>query len=1278
MTHSAAEVHSPPVVSVDAPATAAALPDALTAAPSVERIAGQMAAALAVVFPAALCIVSIGRSEADNWQVTAWCGSAGSGTVAGLPRAAFRAFFRAAGAVGSEAVSAAGLPTALPAVLPIGQPRSILAARGLLDGQVVSSVFVVEAQPREADQQHRRLISFVAAAATMPLQVTRDRALLAAQVARVSSQLADTWAAHDALLAISATLVEQRPLPALLTAALHVAVQALHFDAGNVRLYDAQGDDLVLGAQVGFGAQYESLVRRIPLQRSPLREVFLLGEVQTVARDWHQRLDPQLYPRQMLPQMQSALSVPMVLGTQRIGVLNLFRRVPSEFQQREIALARSLANQLAVLTENRRLIEQRDQRLSELDLLGRLHIRLSAARTLEDLVCACVSEGRVLFAAQVVALLVWDEAAVSVRCGAVAELDQPLQPVRGRLADLPAAVVQLIAGQPADGPATLWPAERGNWLTAVLTDRDDRPLGLLAIAGARALTAEWLRTGLAPQVALQLENMLLLEQRARQIRELEVIGRIGAMATSTVNLQRLLEEVQALVLSVSEAAVFYLLICEAGSRRISHSVFVEEGRSYSAGLIGQILPTGTLSDLIVTTRAPLLLRDLAAEREALAERGYALLPVGPRMPVQSWLGVPLLARDGDVIGVLSLQHYRPYTYDEAAVSFLTQVAAQVSLGVQKIMLFADRERQLAENTRLFAAAQAHAMAAERHSLRMELINRISSLLAGRLDRDEIVAIATRELVERFWSDGVLFVIGGQGQSSATLGSFPAALQEALPLPPSFATLAAATASARRPLHLSDIVADPRGNAFAVWQAAGVQSVTLLPLISRDSAFGTLVCVARGVPRSYSGEELDLLMAVAVAVATAFESARLFAAEQDQRRTADTLREMARVVSSSFDLDQVLALVLTELARLLPYRSAVIALRDSNALRVVSESPFGWHRSAEIAPAAAAAAERAAAGRSVMFARLAGSDGTYADWVGVPLIAHHHVLGVLSAVLPQQTAAPERAGELLTVFADHAALAIENASLYQQSVTRVEQELSIARQIQSRLFPRRLPQHPRFSTAAHCLPAHETGGDFYDVLEVDRGLAVLIGDVSGKSLPAAMIMAVARSVSRSEARSHTLPRRVLAETNDWLIGDLPPNAFVALGYALFQPDNLTVTLAGGGQIPPLLRRADGTVVWLEQEGALPLGLRRDARYSEKTVQLAAGDLLVFTTDGVVSAQNGERLLYGFDRLAATVRHSAAEVPQFVIDAVLADLAAFCGDAPYSDDVTIVVVAVRDLP
>jgi sigma-B regulation protein RsbU (phosphoserine phosphatase) len=247
--------------------------------------------------------------------------------------------------------------------------------------------------------------------------------------------------------------------------------------------------------------------------------------------------------------------------------------------------------------------------------------------------------------------------------------------------------------------------------------------------------------------------------------------------------------------------------------------------------------------------------------------------------------------------------------------------------------------------------------------------------------------------------------------------------------------------------------------------------------------------------------------------------------------------------------------------------------------------------------------------------------------------------------------------------------------------RLQRELEIARGVQQALFPAQLPQIAGLEIAAFCRPHRETSGDFYQLLALGEGqLGVVVGDVSGKSIPAAMVMVAAHSAIGAEANDHPSPGQVLNEANLALCRNMPRGMFVAASYARLDVASGELRWANAGQLYPLLVHrphpidSQEELRYLETPGtAVPLGMHPAASYDDQRLALAPGDTLVFYTDGVVEAMNPARELYGFERLEARIRSSrSGSSPQALIEAVLADVTRFIGSAELHDDLTLVVV------
>jgi serine phosphatase RsbU (regulator of sigma subunit) len=261
-----------------------------------------------------------------------------------------------------------------------------------------------------------------------------------------------------------------------------------------------------------------------------------------------------------------------------------------------------------------------------------------------------------------------------------------------------------------------------------------------------------------------------------------------------------------------------------------------------------------------------------------------------------------------------------------------------------------------------------------------------------------------------------------------------------------------------------------------------------------------------------------------------------------------------------------------------------------------------------------------------------------------------------------------AEELVESMAQRQTLAEQNARLEERA--RIEQELRTARLIQHSLLPKDVPMLPGWQIAPYYQPAREVGGDLYDFLTFEDGrLGLVIGDVSGKGVPAALVMATTQSMLRAAAQAAVSPGEVLARVNELLCVDMPPNLFVTCFYAILDPVSGRLHYANAGHDLPY-RRYSGGVSELRATG-MPLGLMPGMHYEENEATLALGDNVLFYTDGLVEAHNAKRDMFGFPHLMELIK----ELPcsSTLIDSLLQELATFTGsDWEQEDDVTMLVL------
>lgn len=413
----------------------------------------------------------------------------------------------------------------------------------------------------------------------------------------------------------------------------------------------------------------------------------------------------------------------------------------------------------------------------------------------------------------------------------------------------------------------------------------------------------------------------------------------------------------------------------------------------------------------------------------------------------------------------------------------------------------------------------------------------------------------------------------------------------------------------------------------------------------------------------------------------------------------TVLEVARISSNSLNEQDVLDTMLRQIDRLVSYDTATIMLLDDSGeiletvanlgslkpvtRQVLSIDEFPLNKAVITDAAPQLVSDTSNHG----LWRVRPSD-TFerGSWIGVPLLVQDQAIGVMGLFKQQVGFYSEEDVTIMASLARQVAISIAHARLYAASVQRVEQELNVARQIQRHLFPANPPYITGLQIASFYHPARETTGDFYVFItppqEVQHYVApfgLLIGDVSGKSLPAALLMAMARSALSMAAHNRPYdPAGVMQTANAVLVGEMPPGSFVASTYMMFDPYTQSCNLVNAAQPSPLLVRK-GKVTMLEGIGShLPLGIIAAPSYSTGGIPLEAGDLIICYTDGVIEAFNRAKEIYGFERLeeaaseASLLGLNASQVVEFIVNSVVR----WMGETPQHDDIAIVTICVEE--
>jgi phosphoserine phosphatase RsbU/P len=305
-----------------------------------------------------------------------------------------------------------------------------------------------------------------------------------------------------------------------------------------------------------------------------------------------------------------------------------------------------------------------------------------------------------------------------------------------------------------------------------------------------------------------------------------------------------------------------------------------------------------------------------------------------------------------------------------------------------------------------------------------------------------------------------------------------------------------------------------------------------------------------------------------------------------------------------------------------------------------------------------------------------SDDDIEALLSVPLLVRAHLIGVLTVINCKDGDSFSEADQrLLSIIGIQSAQIIDNARLYEEEkrLLTMQEDLRVASEIQKRLLPDAPIPIPSYELAGRMIPAHQVGGDFFDFLPLGTSrTALCVGDVSGKGLPASLLMASALATIRAQADPERAPAKTMARVNQQIYRSVRRGNFLTLFYGELWPDEHRFRYVNAGHNRPLLLRQDGTVQEL-REGGVAIGMLPAADYEEGEVDFQRGDVLLIFSDGVIEAENALRQPFGDERLVEALREHARLPAEELVAAVVERIRAFTGDAPPFDDITLLALA-----
>jgi serine phosphatase RsbU (regulator of sigma subunit)/putative methionine-R-sulfoxide reductase with GAF domain len=778
----------------------------------------------------------------------------------------------------------------------------------------------------------------------------------------------------------------------------------------------------------------------------------------------------------------------------------------------------------------------------------------------------------------------------------------------------------------------------------------DQAIGALAIQSFRpgAFTDDHMRwlSIIANQAAAAIANTRLLEQERRRAGHVQLIGEIGQQIAAILDLDTLFHQTVELVRATFDYMFVAICVREESSNRIvfegaTHEALHNQHLHVGQGIIGWVVETGEIANV----------PDVAQDKR--------YWPIAALRQTRSELTVPLIFGE-EVIGAIDVESDQLAAFNDEDIYTLRTLADQIAIAIHEARLYAAEREQAWISTALLQVAEATGHATSLEEV-LEMVVRITPLLSG---------------VDRC---GVMLAAGEPGRfvAQAVFGIENVEEFYALKLRPGDSLLLDEIAQTYKPLmrHTAN-QADPIIRFFGPGDLLG------LPLLAHNELNGVM-WIGTAPDQVMSHRKAGLLGGIANQAAMAIESAQLTIAQREEAWVSTALLQVAETISALTDTDEIV----TAIVRL----TSIFVGVDLCAVFLV-DSTRGWLLPRQAYGLPAAIIDTFTDLRCARHDWLANDDTPARPALNipdrlmaalqlqtpivVPLRGRTELAGILLVDgRTEDLLLNQRRLNILNGIASQASTAIENVQLLGDLALQrlLDKELDLAREIQKSFLPASCPSVPGYQLAAAWRSARRVGGDFYDFMLLSNGnVGIAIADVADKGVPAALFMALSRTLVRATSMSGRTPSDALRRTNTLIISDARSDLFVTVFYGLLHPRSGNFTYANAGHNPPLwLNAGSGEMQRLHLHG-MALGVLPDMPLAEQSITLDPGDVLVLYTDGVTEALNGHVEEFGIERLEQVVRDEAAGSADEIVAAIQAAVDEFSGGEPPFDDFTLVVL------
>jgi serine phosphatase RsbU (regulator of sigma subunit)/putative methionine-R-sulfoxide reductase with GAF domain len=780
---------------------------------------------------------------------------------------------------------------------------------------------------------------------------------------------------------------------------------------------------------------------------------------------------------------------------------------------------------------------------------------------------------------------------------------------------------------------------------------------------------------LANQAAAAIAQAKLFERERRRAAHLELVGQIARQISLLKERAEIFTQVVHLtqeMFGFHPVTIFSIdpqLGCAtAQASSAPELVELRAQVPQGEGLIGSAASRQETIIVNNTVDDPLFIRD------------FADIDIPATAVTKAEMVIPLMVA-GEVLGVLDVQSPQVGAFTAVEKTVLEALGAEVAIAIDQARQLAWQREQAWLTTAQFQVAKALGEIAELNEL-LSSITRLTPMLVG----VDCCGILLWDESTAVYRDGELY--GKDNETAAAFADLRLSIGDWGALDAVHVGQEAISTKKRPPWY------NKRQRKHSP-----AETITLLPIYSKEQILGVMIVIEpeqTQAPEMDNGSPLarrrELLDNIITQTAVAIEAAHLRQAQQEEAWVNTALLQVAEAVNSLFDLNEILDTIVRLVPMLVGVESTLILVWDEARQAFMAGPNYGLSKMGRGLLMAHEIEKEEFLTVQPHAADFLTPSATYylltlPHWLAVsmgaksahafPLNARGNRVGLMlvgNKPGEENRSFSTRRLNILNGIAHQAATAVVNNQLYKEAAERdrLEQELNVARDIQSSLIPGGSPDIPGCELASYWEAARQVSGDFYDFIPLDDGRwGIVVADVADKGVPAALFMAMSRTILRTVAFNRDDPAATLIRTNEIIESEAQSDLFVTVFYAIWDPAAQMLTYANGGHNPPILLRNNGRIRLLKA-GGMALGVLPNIEVESQSVQLHPHDTVLFYTDGVTEAMNEDYDEFGMERLRLTAVYHKKQSATAIMQAITDAIRSHAGGTPQFDDITLIVM------